>query len=220
MFHGDPAGRTPGRLNRSPNTISLNGPGESGSGSRKYCKLTGRLAKRWQSGGTEGWRRSLRRASPDEGLKPQGNAVPGLQAKTPRITSWDLWPAEASRREKYRFRGSPIFACPRFSLPRTLFGYSACGVGFGPVLFPLGFPFPSFPRTRPRRGARRGKSPKKATQPVPEQHDCPVAQWQSEVDPKSWTGRIVKSKPEQYDPCPRNDVSTVPSSKPRLVLMP
>ena len=47
-----------------------------------------------------------------------------------------------------------------------------------------------------------------------------VVRLRNEVDPKSWTGRIVKSKPEQYDPCPRNDVSTVPSSKPRLVLMP
>jgi len=41
-----------------------------------------------------------------------------------------------------------------------------------------------------------------------------------EVDPESWTERIVKSKPRKNDPCPRNDDSTVPSSKRKLVLMP
>ena len=47
-----------------------------------------------------------------------------------------------------------------------------------------------------------------------------TAAMQAEVDPESWTGRIVNAKSGKRSPCPKNDVSTVPSSKPRLVLMP
>jgi peptidoglycan/LPS O-acetylase OafA/YrhL len=32
----------------------------------------------------------------------------------------------------------------------------------------------------------------------------------TEVDPESWTGRIVNPESEKRSPCPRNDVSTVP----------
>lgn len=41
-----------------------------------------------------------------------------------------------------------------------------------------------------------------------------------EVDPKSWTPRIVNPNSGERFPCQRNVVSTVPSSKPKSGLMP
>jgi outer membrane receptor protein involved in Fe transport len=43
---------------------------------------------------------------------------------------------------------------------------------------------------------------------------------QPEVDPESWTPRIVNPNSGERSPCRRNVASTVPSSKPRSGLMP
>jgi hypothetical protein len=46
----------------------------------------------------------------------------------------------------------------------------------------------------------------------------PILNVQIEVVPKSWTGRIVKSKPEiRSRKCPRNDVSITLNSKRKLL---
>ena len=43
----------------------------------------------------------------------------------------------------------------------------------------------------------------------------------NEVDPKNWTGGIVKSKPKkERSTCPKNDVSIIPSSKPKSASKP
>ena len=38
-----------------------------------------------------------------------------------------------------------------------------------------------------------------------------VSQSETEVVPESWTGRIVNPKSGERSPCPRSDVSTVPT---------